>query len=81
MARPKKNPEAPAQDGEQPASAAEKTSKASAPAFVFVGDKNGHGPVSVDFRGLTFVKNGEAVEVTDKAAAAKLAANNHFKAA
>lgn len=78
MARPKKNTEAPAHDGEQPAPA---PSKASAPAFVFIGDKNGHGPASVEFRGLTFVKNGEAVEVADKAAAAKLAANNHFKAA
>lgn len=72
MARPKKQIDAPDAGNDDQA--------ASVPAFIFIGDKNGHGPASVDFRGLTFVKNGDAVEVTDKAAAAKLANNNHFKA-
>lgn len=77
MPRPKKNPEAPVIEGEQDAPA---SGRASAPVFVFIGDKNGHGPDQVEFRGLIFVKNGQAVEVKDRAAAAKLAANNHFKA-
>jgi hypothetical protein len=81
MARHKKNPDAPVQEGEQAEPATEKASKASAPEFVFVGDQNGHGPQELQLYGLIFVKKGPAVEVDDPAAAKKLAANSHFKAA
>lgn len=46
--------------------------------FIFIGDKDGHGPeVSTHF-GVEFVK-GSPSEVSDKSAIAKLSANSHFK--
>lgn len=78
MAKPKKNADAPAPESEQP----EPTSgKASAPAFVFVGDAKGHGPDTLSMFGLTFEKNGDPVEVDNAAFAKRLAGNSHFKAA
>jgi hypothetical protein len=51
------------------------------PSFVFVGDpRDDHNPTQNCFRGMTFKLNGPAVEVRDPEAAAKLAANSHFKA-
>lgn len=72
MARPKKSDAPEAEQGQD---------GASAPAFTFVGDKDGHGPDVIDVYGLTFKKNGKPVEVEDAKAAAKLAGNSHFKAA
>lgn len=51
------------------------------PAFVFIGDKTGHGPDEIKLYGLTFSKNGKPVPVEDAMAAKKLANNGHFKAA
>lgn len=74
MARPKKT-DTDAPEAEQPAESA------SVPAFIFVGDKNGHGPDEIKLFGLTFKKNGDPVSVEDAAAAKRLAGNSHFKAA
>lgn len=81
MARPKKNADAPAQEVEQAEPTSEKAAKASAPAFVFVGDAKGHGPDTLSMFGLTFEKNGDPVEVDNAAFAKRLAGNSHFKAA
>lgn len=79
MARPK-NPAPPvnAPEGEQ---AGPTSGKASAPAFVFIGDKTGHGPDELKLYGFTFKKNGDPVEVDNAAVAKQLAGNSHFKAA
>lgn len=71
MARPKKT-ETDAPEAEQ---------GASVPAFVFIGDKDGHGPETIMAYGLAFSKNGAPVSVEDAKVAAKLAGNSHFKAA
>jgi hypothetical protein len=73
MARPKKA------DLDTPET--EQAEGASASAFVFIGDKHGHGPDEIKAYGLTFKKNGKPVAVEDAAVAARLAGNSHFKAA
>lgn len=78
MPRPKKLHTAPPQNGERDEPT---TEKASAPAFVFVGDAKGHGPDTLSMFGLTFEKNGDPVEVDNAAVAKRLAGNSHFMAA
>ena len=49
------------------------------PKFVFIGNGD-NDPEQVNPYGYVFKLNGPAVEVRDKAVAAKLANNSHFKA-
>lgn len=72
MAR-KNDTDAPETEDKQPG--------ATVPAFVFIGDKSGHGPEEIKLFGLTFAKNGKPVPVENEAAAKRLAGNSHFKAA
>lgn len=65
----------------QAAEGQEAPAKSKAPAFVFIGDKDGHGPDEISLMGYTFAKKGKPVTVDNKAAAAKFANNSHFKAA